>query len=452
MRTIPILLLTVLIASATQAADLSRLSDETWQEFAYGVSLRPPKDATVIDDPPGDALVLFVQPDGTQMSLTIREAVNPMDINKLKAMAAQQLTMAFPSFLPMEDPEPLTDIMNFPAGRVYMAVPDEDKGDWVMGHTFMLLDDFLFLNLQMQTEAANFAEAHKTFDAVAHGIGLMDPEELDRLRTQQIDAGDAWLAKLDRPTMIKATPETQLFRIVKADKDTGFMKMTHGPAKQLGIPGHRVLVQAHMEHDGGTSDVMSEYFETDDGSSELWGTNITKRRDQPAALPYNEVPAGQTINLSETGTRGRRSVDGGEIDNRPGRVNAGRTIPVIDVRIETQTRIENRSWDVPNVAFLSQFQMMLIGPMLPRERTTMAFYCYSSEEKKLALMTLRIEPIVQGPHRGGYTVYRRPAPTIGEEVMIYNADGRLVEWRTGDGQTFKATTPDELKRIWDGRG
>jgi len=419
-----------LLTATIVFADDARLGAERWREFGYGVSLLPPKGATVIDAPPGDALVAFVDADGTQISLTIREAVNVMDINGLKARAAQQLTIPFPSWVPMDDPDPLDELAGFPAGRVYMAIPDKAKGDWVMGHVFVLLDDFLFINLQMQTSAAAFHDAHRTFDAVARSIELMDPADLDALRTLQLETGQAWLKSVTREQLLAATPPSQLFRILVAGKDVGYMKITHEPAEQLGIKGRRVTQQAHTDGDGDSTDVASEFFEAEDGRSEVWLTHLTRRNDRAPSLPTPAMMGDQSVNLRETGTRDDRG---------------------IEVITETRSRIETHRWATPQIAFLSQFKKMLMGPLLPRQRTTLAFYAYSPEVKKLSLMTLRIEPIVQGPQRGGYAVLMRPAPGTREQTFIYDAQGALFEWLPGDGRTFRATTPAELEKVWAGR-
>ncbi|MCC6681811.1 MAG: hypothetical protein IT445_13000 [Phycisphaeraceae bacterium] len=416
------------------AAQDSLLSAQRWSEDGFGLSLAPPQNAQVLDRPTGDALAIFQLVDGTQMSLFIRQSPDELSIDALKKEAARQFTLPYPSWLPMDDPHPLESVGDRAAGRLYMAVPDEKNGNWVMGHVFVLIDPYTFVNIQMTTSAAGFKDAARLFDAVIQSIAFMDPHELDKLRTEQLQAGDAWLKSINRQQMLQANPPLLWLRITRDGKDLGYMRLQCAAEQQLGLDGISVQMRGHIESDGSVDELFGDYFESMDRNQEVWSQGITRRpisSNTGGSLPGPGQPA-DTGTLRETAVR-----SGGLIQL------------TLESPTERRTEQNARHWQTPDVAYLSQVNRLLMGPMLPHRAMKMAFYCYNTAAGNIVLYSLSIEPILQGPQRGGLSVSVRPAPTEPLQQFIYDASGRLVEWSSVHGRVLKPSTPEELRKIWN---
>ncbi len=425
----------LLAAASVAAADNSLLSSQRWSEDGFGLSLAPPQNATVIDRPAGKALVLFQMVDGTQISLFIRQALDELSIDALKKEAVRQFTLPYPSWLPTDDPQPLESVADRPAGRLYMTVPDEKNGNWVMGHVFVLIDPYTFVNLQMTTSAAAFQQAAKLFDAVVQSIQFMDPLELDKLRTQRLEAGDAWLKSINRQQMLDANPPLLWLRITQDGKDVGYMRLQCGAEQQLGLNGISVQMRSHIESNGIVDEMFGDYFESMDRKQEVWSQGVTRKANVPDS--ESTLP-GLNEKLPDTGTLRETAVRSGGVIQL-----------TLESPTERRTDENAHQWQTPDLAYLSQVNRLLIGPMLPHRAMDMAFYCYNTAAGNIVLYTMSIEPILQGPQRGGLSVNVRPAPTEPLQKFIYDAKGRLVEWSSVHGRVLKPSTPEELRAIWN---
>jgi len=403
-----------------------RLASERWHDEAYGLSLRPMRLA-MLTEPPGDARLRFADADGTQITLFIRQTQAPVDIATIKKKTAQQTNYTYPSSLIVDDANPPDHLAKRPAGRIYFVIPDKQRGDWILGHVFVQIDPYAIADLELHCDAAAFADARKTFEMIADSIEFMNPVELDRIRTEQLEAGQAWIKSIPRERWLGELPREQWLRILEGSKDIGYMRIRMDRAEQLGMPGMRMEIRTHIEGTGSMVDTFGEFFESEDQQTEIWSNRASRRATSaPATLPASAPARPKAVSVAETGLRSDAQ---------------------IDVTIETSSYIQPHQWETPTIAFLSQIDQRLIGPMLPHQ-ASLAFYTYTAAAQSPTLMTVRTEPIVQGTNRGGYRVTLRPAPTLRQQVITYNAQGQLVEWVPAEGRAIKPTTPDDMRKIW----
>lgn len=455
------------------------LAENRWSELAYGLSLRPWATARMMAPPPPGMLAQFVD-EGFQLRVFVREAAQevragrrdpdapdapgalemdrpgaertfaedaprPIEIETVREWAPRRVAFTNPDARVLEDES--MQIAGRPGARLVYRIPSADSldpdsvwaralhrrlvgggqggqgGDWVLGQAFMQIDPYTVVRFELNADVNIKERALATFDAVLASVELTDPRELDEHRRRWIEAGQHWLRSVDRAQRHEQLIEHQWLRITKDGKDIGYKRIAQQQATELGRPGIRIEITERLYADGAVYDNFGEYFEADDGLSELWSVRAARRTQRPRGrLPDRQMAGTQAA--AETGLR------------------AGQTLTVSN---ESRERLDQEEWPRLPQTYLSQVDLHLLPRLLPRdEQTTLAFYAYHSNTAKVALRIVRVVPLPEG----GFRVYQRPTPQHGEQVATYDEQGRLVQQRMPDGRVFLVSDERTIREIW----
>ncbi len=397
---------------------------QRWSEQAYGMSLAPPPGSTQVQQTADGALVKFLTQDPATISVYIRRSRSDLNLAGVKDKALREFGFRYPSAVTLaQDSEPVT-VADRQGLGLYLLVPDEKNGDWVFGQVYALIDPTTLAIFQLDCNAGDFDPTIKTVLATIQSVSLADPAELDRIRTQRIEAGRAWLESIKTEQVKSALVPEQWLRITAGGKDVGYMRIRHHDEADHVPPGTGVAIQSHLIEGDQTYDTEGKFFEADDRTVEFWTVTTTLRIPQSGPRNPDAPPQPEIQNWRQTGLR-----DG----------NA------LEVSQETPTSIKQLPWKIPPFPYLSQVNQYVLPALLPRdEPTELTFYGFHQNARKLSLRTYRIEPLPGGAYR----VYERPAPDRAERIATFSPTGRLIERRMPDGRVYLATTPQELKRIW----
>lgn len=420
------LLVVLCLTAGRSAGQIDRGADGPvrWSEQAYGMSLTPPPGSVTAGQTQDGALAKFRTLDPATISVFIRNSPQPLDLKAVKNKALNEFAFVHPSGMPLApDAQPVSPA-GYPGIGLYMLVPDDKQGNWVFAQVFMLINPTTLAIFQLECDAVNFDRAQQTFKKMIDSVELIDPAELDRIRTRRLQAGQAWLDSITTEDVKRALVPEQWLRIVRGDKDVGYMRIRHADEARHLPPGTSVSVRSRIVEGNHTYDTDGTFFETDDRAVEFWTITTTRRTEQVGLRNPNTPDQPITQNWRQTGLRDENA---------------------IEVSQETPINIKKFPWTKPPVAYLSQVDLFTLPALLPRDKPAeLAFYAFNQNARKLSLRTWRIEPLPTG----GYRVHDRPTLDRGEQVATYDRTGKLLERKMPDGQTYLATTPQELKRIW----
>lgn len=416
----------VLCAAGPAAGQIDRGlgGPSRWREQAYGMSLAVPPDSGRVEQTEDGALVKFLTPDAATISIYIRKSPAELSLPAVKDKALRELGFRYPSAVTLAQDRQPVRAANREALGLYLLVPDDKRGDWVVAQVYTLIDPTTLAIFQLDCDADRFDRAQQVFKTLIDSVELADPAELDRVRAQRIQAGQAWLDSITPGQVKSAIIPEQWLRIIQGEKDVGYMRIRQFDEADHVPPGTSVKVRSRVVDGENTYDTEGSFFEADDRSVEFWTITTTLRIPQNIARAPNAPPQPATHNWRQTGLR-----DG----------------QALEVSQETPTSIKKLPWKIPPAAYLSLVDQYVLPALLPRDQPTeLAFYAFNQNARKLSLRTFRIEPMPGG----GYRVYDRPTPDRTEQVATYDHHGRLIERKMSNGRTYLATTPQELKRIW----
>ncbi|MEX0885676.1 MAG: hypothetical protein WD009_04475 [Phycisphaeraceae bacterium] len=435
---------------ASSAPDEALLDDERWTEDAFGLSFRPPANAARLQQTADGAIATFLDRHGLQLSVYIRQTQDPVDLKTVVARSQHELMMLFNGLLPAgREDDPYVRLAERPGARLYFLVPGDpqrDREEFIIGQAFVQIDPFTVGQLLFETQADDYDRAREIFEALLATLELEDPAVLDARRTAMVDAGQALLAELDFAELrARRIGQPQWFRITLGGRDVGYMLREFAAATELGRDGLRIIERTRL-HDGDVVyDSESDFFETDDGRTELWSIRTTERENRANRGRGGGPRAGAARELSLRleqsmgfGARRRAWAETGVRDRRH-----------IVVNRESPTRVDRKQWELPE-HYLSHVRGRLLADALPRRPEPpagpIAYYSYDSNGVRLALRTWRVET----DEAGGRVVRERPAPDAAERVGWHDDDGRLQRRRMGDGRMLLPATEQEVLAIWGG--
>lgn len=433
MRPIPLrILLCLLVVTCLgprawgQAQNL--LASQRWQEHSFGLSLLPPANFKRLEPPADGALVTFIDPAPTTISVFVHQADEHLTFEALKQQAIFNITLGIGEALPTVDEEIR------PAGRpgrlIYFGIRDSTGQPRMFGIAMVRIDPTTVVSLRFETSADEFEQGRAIFEAVLDSIELADPRDLDRIRTAWIKAGQRWHNGIKRDDLKQAMRGEQWLRVINREKqDVGYARIRHRLDTMMGIEGIHVAIASRIVVGADSYDTESFFFESNDGSVEVWSVRTAKRSLDPRQpqLPSNAPgggPQGPVV-VTETGIR-----SGGKIT----------------VKREAPGDIDNHEWPTPPNGYLSQVEIQLLPTLLPRNRQhEFAFYTYNSSDSSIGLRTVQVYPM----ESGGYVVRQRPAPDRGEQISTYDRSGHLVRRQMPNGLTMVPASAQEMRLIWD---
>lgn len=430
MRHLRLTLLVCLVACMASAPALARdpgdlLSDQRWSEQSFGLSLLPPAEFQRLEPPVEGALVTFVDPTPTAISVLIRQAQVELNLNTLKQQAIVEMTLGLGEAVVIDDQA------IHPGGRLgtvmYLPIISSTGQNRVFGLGLVKIDPQTVVIFRMETAPDAFDRERARFEAMIHSMELMDPLELNRIRTAWINAGQRWHDGLERDNLKQAMHSEQWLRVLgPEERDVGYVRIRQRLDTMLGLDGLHIEIASRMVVGADSYDTESFFFESDDASVEVWSVKTAKRTLAPQPrLPSNVGPPQGPRVVTETGIR------------------SGDTITV---KREAPGSIDNLEWPTPPTAYLSQVELHLLPALLPRNRQQeFAFYAYNTSDGRITLRTMQIYPLPQG----GYVVRERSAPGRAEQIATYDAQGRLVRRQLPNGTIMLPATADQMRIIWN---
>lgn len=367
---------------------------------------------------------------------------------------------------------------------------DVDAKGWYMGQAFMQLAPNTFVVLQLETGQDAFAKVKPIFEEVVKSLEVQNPKELDELRKVMIQRGDVFDKTLNHRRLRDAMlPEVgvpivddkgqpagvkqlrlQYLRVLEGGKDVGWMKTVHrerrdqlvmintkeeldpktgkmkkvreAEVKEHGINGIGVDVYARIHVGPRAVDTHSQTFLAEDGQYESWSIRTTVRDrvdadpDQPKAKPaLGKAPAAPEKVVQprhhirtwlETGVQNREQ---------------------ITIIREGPTGIERVNWRRPSDGYITQTELFLLAPLLPRENFECGFYAYYPNTGTISFRTMRV--VADGTTGGNFRIYSRPSPDSPEQMSEYDGKANLVRRTMGEGRDVVPTTREALAKIWN---
>lgn len=438
--------------SGSNAFELSKLR---FHENRYGISFRQPAGTVRVLQTADDAIVKYIFPGrhGISMGFYIRHQHHtidlrfskdqspsakvrspnnnkPLSIESLVKQAREQFSFAYPSARQVKAKSKIT-----PAGRpgavIYFLVADKQKGSWVAGQAFMLIDPHTVALFQMQCDAKVFNQTKKLFEQFIKSTKVMSLEKLNAIRDKRITAASQWLKNLTKKNLTNQLLKDQWYRIVQGKRDVGYRRVTYQPGKQMGKEGLNLIVQSKI-NDGDLSFVsLGQFFASFDQSMEMWSRRTRKKSkaDKKTRLP-GAVLAPKHAGWAETGICS---------DN------------LITVSRQTPTSIREYHWPKPlnqkgqPLPYISQAMLPIALSLLPHQsKGQFAFYAYSVDLAKITLHLVWVKPLKNGK----FKVIMRPAPDRAPTVSIYNTNRKLLRKHLTDGKLVIAATKKQMRQAW----
>ncbi|MGB0767412.1 MAG: hypothetical protein ACPGYV_06855 [Phycisphaeraceae bacterium] len=477
------------------------LSDETFSEYRYGLTIRQPHDAARIPDTPQGDVMRWALPNGARISLsfarglyegvsvdtrskTYRPARTPARVDllkkqigdELKATTGQVFNTRTDQVVEVGD---LAGVINY-----YVIKPHEKVGPpYFYGVALLQLDDLSVAMLRMECPPDRTVDSVSTFECMIQSITVEPAKDVNRRLHGWLQHGDAILEQLTAQDRLDAMRDDRLYRITEAGRDLGYARVWQryqdkayyaerkkqnqangGTAQLLGvdrfeIEGNAIVVQSRLQGRGATVERLVEAIDQPGEANGYWQIKNTMR--------YENDPTNQRAGTwVETGVRGVAKIAGRSTDHiqitREGTPPRNMVefllererdperrlrYPSADPRSYPSGDLIEKAWPTPRRAFLSFVDARLMPALLPREQKTYAFAVYHPETTRIDITVMRVEPNADG----GKTVYHRPVLDLSEQTLVFDAAGELVSHTYPDGRAMKRTTRQELARIWGAR-
>ena len=326
-------------------------------------------------------------------------------------------------------------------------VLDDDK-HLVNGWLILPNSPRTFVVLTILTTADQFSRLRPVLDASFDTIEIRTIDDRLTQRQARLLHGRALIGTLTPRKLRSVLSGRQWYRIyrpggsdrVADDTEVGFLSIEATEAMRGHLTPERqprsfsgmetelglmVLIEARAILDSERShylDVDGRYWMAWDRSTEAWSIRQTQRMGEA------------TQTSAETGIRDRM------------------TLEIIHSSKEKFTREPSR-YTIPDLAYLSQAEVFLLGGLLPRDGSIsgeMLFYAYDTKSRRLGD---RIDSWQRLRDGSGHWVLRTlPVLETKPITQYFDAHGRRIRRIDGDGTVTQRIDPDELKAIWRSKG
>ena len=398
------------------------LSDQTWQEQTYGVSLRPPLGSKLYELSADDAVLRIVGDPGYSIKVSVKQSSKEITLAMIRRIAIDQLGTIQPQATILGDQ--VIRPAGLPGSLLYFRFTDNQRKTWVLGQAFVQLNPNTVLVLQLDIGDSGFQGVRPIFEAVVNSVNVQDVKKLDEQNEVLIEAGQTWYETVEASRIEHLLVPEQWFRIVHESKDVGYMRIRQHKDSVMQKAGLRVDIQARVQVKDEYFDSLSNFFVSDDRKQEIWSIRTTRRPAHPGARPAQKVLEGGNDSWVETGLR----------DDE-----------LITVTRQHPGGRREHQWKKPPTGYLSQVEVHLLpAHMLTAPEGQMGFYAYFPTDGKVTLRTEHIQ-------RGGDAVLKvttKPAPGRGHQVSHYDSRGGLVKRELPDGRTILPATFREISARW----
>lgn len=483
------------------------LTDERWGELRYGLTVRQPKDALLLEQTREGAMARWVLPNGANIGLSIHRGVHyvtdgrgntrqqRIHLNTVVADVAATLKAGGAGVSEIAR----LDLSR--AGRVYdtrsdqwitvgkllgwhnyfIIDPDGDAEPWFFGIAMLQLDDSSLLTLRLECPRDSIVESVCTFESMLHSVKVEPAGEVVERIKGWVDAGDALIESVTQEQYRAAMHDDRLYMIREDDRVIGYQRVWLRPqnkayydrllarlqqqdpkAALTGIDsfkaeGNKLVIQSHYEAGDVVIDTRQEYLDEDDSIASYWEIKSTLSET-------NNPRSAITGSWVETGLRGHANFQDNLVDQiqviREGTPPRQMTDFVLARERDPKRRLRfpsaradmvpsgetsSHAWATPPKAYLSAVDAWVIPALLPADQPrTYAFFAYHPESTTVAWRIMRVEPVAGG----GKLVHLRPTIDMAEQTLEYDANNELIRWTFHDGRVMEKTTREELHRVW----
>lgn len=444
---------------------------QVWDDNGYGIRVTLPEAAQIVPLAKDPALVRFNFAGDVAITLLVNRLDRPVPLEKILAQAVKDAMFRYSPAVGVEDDTPNMPIAGRPSARYMLLVGDQPNKRWLYGHAITLYEPGTVLSLQIEAPSSQYNRATDLYDQVIAGVQVDNLRQTDQLQVEQLKTGQAWLEGLDPQTLNALSHGSTLQRIIQDNRDVGYRKMTLRQDRELGLEGHRLLIQSRNSGPTVRVDTINTIFLAGDKENEVWSMRYTERPEarQPAngaaRLPQpkpSQRAATHTRTWTDTGVRSVDAVTDPR-SGRPVRNRAGSEIRVPQIRVTREVpvaqpmgradplkkgSVEKLAWRVPPVGYMSQVYVNLLPWLLDADTPDMTFYAYHPGLATLTSLSVRVEPDEQ---TNGFTAYVRPSPRHPQQRWRYDAHGRLLEMILDQNNRIVPSNAEEIQAIWQGR-
>lgn len=474
------------------------LSDSTWKELRYGMTVREPHDAIRVPDTPQGDVMRWAMKDGTRISLSFArgyyEAVHkgpdgraytelmPAKIDLIKKQIGDEMLLATSGQVfntrtdQLVDTGQLVGVINY-----FIIKPDGPNASaYFYGTALLQLDQASVALIKLECKPENIVSAVCTFESLVHSIKVQEAKDVNRQLHGWLVNGQTLLDHLTQEDRLKAMRDDRLYRVLDDGKDLGYMrawqryqdadyykqlkenaKIDGGTGELKGIDrfqakGNALIIQAHLEGRGSAIERLYEAVDTVGEDASYWQIKNTMKTKNKRVNRFTGM-------WVETGLRGVSMIGDKRRDylqvTREGTPPKNLVNFVIareedeERRLRFPSAIEKKlpagdlkelKFETPKIAFLSFVDAALMPAMLPREEKTYAFTAYDAETSRVDIRLMRVVPNPDG----GKTVFLRPVLDRSEQTLVFDRNNELIVWSFPDGREMRQTTRQELARIW----
>ncbi len=402
---------------AGQSALGQRLAEERWSEKRYGISLRPPLGAKLLEQTGDDYLLRILDPAGLyQITIAARQSRSPLTLEEVARAAQMQIVDAHPATELIEHKKDM-NIGALPAQRMYFGVPQPQGSDALFGQLVARVNDRLFIVLEVRGSIDDQPQLRRVFEAVGNTLQVEDQQALAEQRRKAIEAGRQWAASLTPERLREAMHEPRYFRLLEDGRDVGYLRVDCEAGQFSQQDGVSIVVQTHIETGNAKVDSKAEYFRPFDAIvGEAWSIRTTVRRPGPNAQAQTAV---------ETGAGTSEGIDI-HVDGTAGVQSSHHTFPR------------------PPQGYLPQVDARLLPRLLPHDAVgEYGFYWYNPATRKVIFRIDRLTPTVDG-----FVISSRLGANADPLRASYDAQGNLLEKDLGSGRTLKRSNLESLKTLW----
>ncbi|MBX3355563.1 MAG: hypothetical protein KF724_07685 [Phycisphaeraceae bacterium] len=441
---------------------LSRLSRTVVELEALGVKMRVPKFAIVEPMPGSNSYRIDDGQDPPRYLVRVQTMVASAATSSPEQQLRQHLEFLVEKgqeYTIIRDVDLTIDRAN--AKLTYLSMPAGEGITAVTGYLMIQTGPNTFIVFSIITSGFDFAEADGLLAAAFSTISLAPLEVVAQVQAEKLDRTQRFLKTLT-PERLRAVADERprWFRLYRpgagrdgGDLEAGFLRIRvfeeeRGEVSSSSIAGSRtepemglmVEVIAKMLLSGDathTLDMQSRFWQSWDREAENWSIVSTERR------------GGQSSTGGQTGWRARRMSTGEQ----------GSILTVVNSQSSQATRDDlfrsrqSQEWEIPEVGYINQAEVILLGILLPRDGSfdgDYSFYWYDSRSNRLPQ---RIDRWTADPDGSGrYTLISRPSADSPEMKQLFGRDGERLRRIDADGLVTEAIEHADLMRIWRSKG
>ena len=445
---VPILLLVVTAASA-QVPPAPGLDPTPLAAEALGLTMYLPAGAIVNTQSSDQAISYLVSDAEGTWSLRVSNLSPAVPDPTAEALAGEHLKAIQATGRPHEIIANEPRMIGSTRGRLlYLRQILDDQKQLVNGWLILPNSPRTFVILTIVMTPDQYPRLRPIFEACFDSIQLRSVQDVRQQREARFATGRAIIGTLTPDKLRSVRGERVWYRIYRKgasarpadDTEVGFLTIRCIEAMRGELTPERssnsftgmetqrgltVLIEARAIIDAETQrylDVDGRYWMAWDRTTEAWSIRQTHRAGSAA----------QTT--AETGVRDRA------------------TLNVIHSSKEQRTR-EPAVYTIPDLAYLSQPEIFLLGRLLPRDGSVsgeMTFYFYDSKSRRIAERIDSWERARDGS--GHWVLTSQPMLEARVITQVFDARGRRIRRIDGQGTITERIEPEDLRRIWRSKG